>query len=758
MRWKKWSLWNFILRRLAKAQGFLDPMVLFSNLQRFSKPSEVWVPTELLRSGAVLQARGLINSQAIQHNLDWVWPMWVERQFNPKDKGFIPRAFSLTHINLTHRNWTAVGLPDFSEFPLVDPNGLVTPFFDGWSLDAWIIAEHKYLVPSRLFDIEQKLEMQDGLAVTTHVKMEGCCLHSRVSVNLEEGAPVCTISFKASSASNAWLVICPRPYNPEGVSFIRDIKRLEDREGWMINGKDTVYLNENPLRYLISNYERGDLYNRLIEHPPGVEIPGPELESVNCPVGMANAAALYNIKAHGSKNVHVRIPLAAAKVNTVTPWAANLHDRCVLKIPNQHFQYLFEAALRTLILHSPSDVYPGPYTYKRFWFRDAAFILEAMISMGLLKNIEKILDRFPTRQTPTGYFMSQDGEWDSNGQAIWAIHRFCQLTNTPVKAEWLTSVCRAAKWIQRKRLPVKSGEPTSGLLPAGFSAEHFGPNDFYYWDDFWSIAGLNSAADLAEKEYPSLAKSFRNEAPDLQRCVDQSLEIIKERAGNNCIPASPSRRMDSGAIGSLCASYPVQVFAPNDPRVLETVHFLIQRYLLNGCYYHEISHSGINAYLTLHIAQVLLRAGDPRFFDAVKSIGALASPTGQWPEAIHPRTAGGCMGDGQHVWAAAEWVTMMRNMFVREERQANTLILCSGIPEIWLRENKHLSMGPILTAYGPITVTITVNSHIQISWEAKWHGRPPVLEVHLPGHAIQAVPEGTNTVHIKTHELQESPV
>ena len=36
------------------------------------------------------------------------------------------------------------------------------------------------------------------------------------------------------------------------------------------------------------------------------------------------------------------------------------------------------------------------------------------------------------------------------------------------------------------------------------------------------------------------------------------------------------------------------------------------------------------------------------------------------------------MGDGQHVWAAAEWVLMIRNCFAREED--DHLILCSGIP------------------------------------------------------------------------------
>ena len=73
----RWSLGGFLLTKFAK-------------IQRFSKLSEVWVPAELFRSGVVLQARGSINSQAIQNNLDWVWPFWINRQFNPKDEAFIP--------------------------------------------------------------------------------------------------------------------------------------------------------------------------------------------------------------------------------------------------------------------------------------------------------------------------------------------------------------------------------------------------------------------------------------------------------------------------------------------------------------------------------------------------------------------------------------------------------------------------------------------------------------------------------------------
>ena len=120
--------WRQILTRIAKSHQFVDPVRLLSRLEKFAQPSEIAEPIELLRAGAEFHARGLMNTKAIQHNLDWVWPFWVHSQFNPEDKAFLPRAFSITHVNLTHRNWTAVGIPDCNAIPIVDPRGLVTPF------------------------------------------------------------------------------------------------------------------------------------------------------------------------------------------------------------------------------------------------------------------------------------------------------------------------------------------------------------------------------------------------------------------------------------------------------------------------------------------------------------------------------------------------------------------------------------------------------------------------------------------------------
>jgi hypothetical protein len=477
---------------------------------------------------------------------------------------------------------------------------------------------------------------------------------------------------------------------------------------------------------------------------------------------MATAAALFKLESNVKREVTISIPVtkgAEAKPawegkSTVSKWEENLKGCCELEIPDQHFQFLYDAAIRSLILHSPGqDVYPGPYTYKRFWFRDAAFILEAMLCVGLSERVKKIVNRFPMRQTVAGYFLSQDGEWDSNGEALWAIRRFCERTGQKPDPKWQRSIYRAAKWIQNKR-EFKKGSRSFGLLPVGFSAEHLGPNDYYYWDDFWGVAGLSAGAFLARKYGDDdLAVQFAGQAKDLLGCIEASLKRVAEPKKRNAMPASPHRRMDAGAIGSLVAGYPLQIFPAQDPRLLDTAEFLFRECFVQGGFYQEISHSGINVYLTLHIAQVFLRAGDPRFFDLMSAMASLATPTGQWPEAVHPRTKGGCMGDGQHIWAAAEWILILRNCFVYEED--GKLILCSGIPISWIAEGKGAALGPTPTSFGPVKVLIkTKDEKINIQWSGDWqNGKEPAIEIRLPGHApIQAKP-GENSVVIPRRNL-----
>jgi len=743
--WIKWLPWRYIISRVARAHGFLDPVVILSNISRFAQPSEVLAPVELLRLAMVLHARGLINSQVIQHNLDWIWPYWVERQFDPRDISFVPRAFSLTHINLTHRDWTAIGLPGFAELPIVDPRGAVTPFFNGWSLDCIIVTEdNRSLIPPRVPEVKQSLTTEDTVSVTTVSGDNGLSLSAAAEVVLLSGIPFCRLYFAGKSGIRARMAISLRPCNPEGISFVDHVAVLAGGKGWRVNGKRNIYFDDTPSAHIFSDFRGGDVLNDIY----GKE----ERAGIKCGTGLATAAAVFDLDAGERRPVTVTVPLVSEKKReavrrkrsvTFLDWRTAEEGVCRLDIPEERFKRLFDAAIKTGILHSPKETYAGPYTYKHFWFRDAVYLLQALMCVNLMDRAERIIDVMLTRQTPTGYFYSQRGEWDSNGQVLWVMRRFCELSGTGPKEKWINYIHHAAKWIVRKRFPEKMKAVHAGLMPAGFSAEHFGPNDYYYWDNFWSIAGLEAAAYLLRRAADERrAERFLETASSLNASVKRSLEYAAERTGTHAMPSSPYRRMDSSAVGSLAADYPLKLWEPWNTRVSATVEYLLGNCFIDGGFFHEIAHSGINAYLTLGIAQVLLRGGDGRFAGIMKAIADFASPTGQWPEAINPRTKGGCMGDGQHVWAAAEWIMMIRNCFVREEESEGKLILCSGIIPEWCRDRKEMYFGTAPTSFGDIDIRVaTAGTRMTVSFSAEWHDREPLVEVRPRGlEPVTAVP------------------
>lgn len=765
--WLKWLPWRYVIRRTARAHGFLDPLDVLTKLYRFAEPSEVAAPVELLRAGAVFHARGLINTRAIQHNLDWVWPYWVERQFDPQDESFIPRAFSTTHVNLTHRNWTAVGLPGLDLYPIVDPRGLLTPYWDGWSIDGWMVDDNgAQLTPSKLKSVEQRLEFADDLAVVTTSAHDGLRLTSRVDVIREDDDPVCRSSWRAESDRDCWFIVSLRPYNPEGISFVHDIELEADASGWRVNQHERVLFSQPCERHEISDYSQGDVHALLPI--------GDNKTRVTCDVGMATAAALYRVEAGRPRELDVRVPLTPHGTETPSrlasrrqlghrgaksdkaqtkraakTWDEALAGHAQLRVPDEQFQYLYDAALRTLVLHSPGEVYPGPYTYKRFWVRDTAFIVNALLCAGLKDCAERALPELLSRQIHSGYFLSQEGEWDANGEALWTLGQFCRLTGQRPPDEWRGPLTKGGEWILHKRLPDDHAGPQAGLLPAGFSAEHLGLNDYYYWDDFWAVAGLRSAAELLGRLGDSVtAEKFVGGANEMMAAIRRSLEQTASRRRIPGIPAAPQRRMDAGAVGSIVGGYPLQLLPTDDEGLLATTRFLQEQCFVDGGFFQDMIHSGINPYLTLQIAQVLLRAGEPGWFSLVETVAELASPTGQWPEAIHPRTLGGCMGDGQHVWAAAEWVMAMRNAFVREE--GDSLILASGIPSRWLESDRPVSLASAPTSWGDVTVTVNRSGeNVEITWDGAWRGAPPPMEVRLDGFEPLSLADGSGSVTLE---------
>ncbi len=759
-------LLKFVARRFHVPGDALD---YFNASKRVGHPAETLLPfpAELIPVGARLVLRGWMNDAFFPANVDWILPYWATRQFDPRDPAFVAFGFNLYTINYTHRDWTMIGNLAREREPVVDPRGLVTPWFDGWSLDVWLQVNGRLYVPSRLSDkeVEQSLHENLPIVITEFGAGE---LRVRVEVfateEQERGWVVEQVSVQNTTSQpiRATLCLAARPFNGEGISLVRkwNCQQVGDKYVWLVDDAVGLVLPK-PDGIASSRYDQGDVALAL------PRLNGETRQEDR--TGLITAVATFNLDLHAgeTRSLAVHMPderiefdeddpelaafvsslatVAQARARTVAAWRDALAGGMHVRLPDQKLQDAFEAnQAYLLLLHDGNTITPGPFTYHQFWFRDAAYMLNALDKLGFHAQARQVIDRFPRYLEKDGYLRATEGEWDSNGAAIWAMIENARLSgNFELVAKHYWSLLRMASWINSKRRQYselatlnsddgKARPMTGGLLPPGPSAEHLGPSDYYYWDDFWGLAGLRDASYAAEAlGQPKDAAKLRANYDSFRRDIDLSLARAAERLGRPAMPASPYRRLDSGMIGNLAALYPLRLFAPDDPRITDTIAALKEKCWLNGAYFNAVGHAAFGTYLNLHIAQCLLYERNPEAWKIIDWVTDHASPTFTWAEGLHPITLHGGMGDGVHGWAVADFLLAIRNALLLEEE--NHLVITPVIPEEWTAENNVIKVQNAATYFGKVDYTIAFGEHTgTLVLSGDWHRAPDYIVWVLP--------------------------
>ncbi|MDE3058084.1 MAG: hypothetical protein KGJ59_09025 [Bacteroidota bacterium] len=734
------------------------------------------LPTELIPLNAIQLSRGLLNYTVLQSLSDWVLPFWAEQQYRPEALSFVPRSHLGLSMNITHRNWTAIGHPGCNVEAIVDPRGLLTPFPNGWSVDTWLAVENEIFFPSRASapeygasarrhaeHVQQKLTddlpivetaftfREIELLLTSWV-LDGVVHHHARAKNISSAMRRCSIIFAI------------RPFNPEGVSLLSDIECDKSTNTLFVNKKEKVRAILPPSSVLFSNFKSGDCAALVMTSAPcnGTEHADGK-QSIHCPSSLANAALVYDaaINPGGEYEAEITCPVAENessnrfsavpknKPGALTPslssparerrefpspakerigwnrydndnadkisltghkekiaaYWKNLFDGSTeIKTPSERLNALLRSSLTSLLmLVDDTTITPGPATYHQFWFRDAVYMIWALDKFGFSRFTSPIIRSFPGYQHGNGYFRSQQGEWDSNGQALWITWQHALFSHdTTILRELYSNLKKGTEWIAAHRMTGSEhmGKSYYGLMPRGLSAEHLGVADHYFWDSFWSLAGVkaflaasrmfnDAAANNVEKLLNEFSTDIENSIAYALHKWNSAPKAASESTA--AIPPSPTRRFDYGSIGNVAALYPLQLFPPDDEHIKATLRELEGKYFVDGMFFQPFIHSGKNAYLTLQIAHAYLYAGErEKFWNILERTAAHATPTLNFPEAIHPVTGGGSMGDGHHGWASAEIALALRDAFVYESDTA--LHLLAGIPAEWFVENQAEGM------------------------------------------------------------------
>ncbi|MGD1008297.1 MAG: hypothetical protein ABR980_13830 [Ignavibacteriaceae bacterium] len=259
---------------------------------------------------------------------------------------------------------------------------------------------------------------------------------------------------------------------------------------------------------------------------------------------------------------------------------------------------------------------------------------------------------------------------------------------------------------------------------------------------FGAICGILN--HVKELEYVNaLINEYQND-------LENSIERVCNNYNLEAIPASCTRGIDCGMIGSISAVYPTQLFNPDDKKISSTLDALYQKYFYKGMFFQNFIHSGMNAYLTLHVAHAYLYSGcREKFWEILSSVTSHSTQTLTYPEAIHPFTGGGVMGDGHHGWAAAEIVLAVRDAFVYESFSNSSelleLVLFAGIPSFWFEQSKPFSVRNTPVPGGEISIDVIPSGliiAIRIDFLNSNHSRNVKLKLNLPFEIEKAKVDG----------------
>ncbi len=699
---------NFILRSLIKLFKLQNLKPFLQSILNMGKKSEVTFPKELIPLNLEVLIKGLLTSRVFEVNSNWVFPFWVEQQLNPKSDVFIPRGANIFAINTTYRNWTILGSIESDEKGVVDLKGMISPKENSPSLDIFIQHNDEYFFPSRN-KIEQTVDDLTGIIKTFYNGSDFEYNFEAFSSEIDKGIFL-KYNFKSKKSGLYRFFFLIRPFNPESFIPIFNIEIKDNK----------IFVNSFPFLIPITKDYKFILFD---DEADINDFKVSEKNRITSKYGLSTGGIYYefNLNENEEKNFELFLPqeenysidlnFDKSKDNKVSFMKKERENELIIDVPDDNINRIFNSNkiyLKSLI--NSEYITPGPLTYKKFWFRDSAYMIPALMKIGDLKRAEKIIEYFKKKIKKDGYFQSQVGEWDSNGQAIFTIAEYYRYTkNKEFLNEFYPYIKKGAEWIERKR---KKYVDSYGLLPSSFSAEHFGPNDLYYYDDYFGLKGLLDASSLANEignksDSENFLKYYLEFKNDVRKAIDKDQKRLDKKI---CVGAF-GRNIDASIIATFTSIFPLNLDLLSKDEIMNSYEELRKKFFVNNCFYQNITHSGINLYLTLEIAEALLYLNEEKkavnLFDSVIS---LLTKTYTGPEAINPKSLGGCEGDGHHGWLVAELIHFIRNSLLFEKE--NGIVILSGSRKEWFKDGDKILFNNGVTYFGNISFEVNIKENI----------------------------------------------
>ena len=417
-------------------------------------------------------------------------------------------------------------------------------------------------------------------------------------------------------------------------------------------------------------------------------------------------------------------------------WRDLLGRGAIVGVPEEKPSVTYYASLiYTFIGRDGTIIKPGEGFYDEFYLRDGAYQTDALDLAGFASEAKESLAHFLKYQRPDGQFVSQEGELDGNGQALWGLWAHYALTGDIV---WLEEVypaaTKAVAWLERarqSRVPLDS--PYFGILFASIAdGENLmqAPKHIVGYD-FWNLRGVDCVARMAKAiGKTSDADEYRRLFEKYKACIENALK----KSGADWFP--PTYEGVGTSWGNLEVVHPTALFDAQDSRVTATLDRVRAGFVEGTIRWGEEEKKVIHPYMGTFVTNSEIMRGErEKAVDHLYHYLAHTTSTHGFPEGVYYETRTAWGDTVPHLWAAAQYIILLRNVLLREEGE--TLHLLPAVPVAWLRPGKKIVALSAPTTFGKVSLALNAvegGCEVRFSWPDRT--TPKEVLLHIPLGAV----------------------
>ncbi|MBI5705577.1 MAG: discoidin domain-containing protein, partial [Armatimonadetes bacterium] len=420
---------------------------------------------------------------------------------------------------------------------------------------------------------------------------------------------------------------------------------------------------------------------------------------------------------------------------TIQYWRGFERSAAAIHVPCRKATDALKAAhVCQMIANDHGEVRGGEGFYDEFYIRDGAYQVMELEEAGLWDAARKSVELYLPRQRADGRFESQAMQFDANGQAVWVLWQYYQITGDRA---WLERVypamVKAVEWTMKARREAPADSPFVGLLPAAVADGEM------LWDgkhhivgyDLWNLRGMLCTADAARALGKAEGeKKWRAEAQDYRSAIDAAVK----RSGLSHFP--PSWEKVGTHWGNTETLWPTELFGRDDARVNALINHVRREF--SGGFVEDtirwvgqmepVIHPYMGAYTTM---TDLVRGKDEQVVEDFYWYLLHSTAAHAFPEGVYYMRRFAWGDTIPHVTGAGNYAIMLRHMLVHEA--GDELHLLSAVPDWWLAKGEEIRIERLPTHFGEMGLTVRGTAKgVEVDFSPPKRNPPKRIVLHLP--------------------------